>query len=419
MPYNTVFTAYIDAERKKFCSIQTGHTVLQPPTFVFGDRIGVSLQFDSGVIASGDKLMLVIDDDYYFYASDANLAAMSVATYEATAQDSVNFTVSTRFPKFRDATNGKERVIAIMTLSRVVHSHEGYDDDEITIVPLAESKAICKGLLADEGDAPVELDVPTYYTKAEIDAIKKAMDDLLSDTTDAKEDAQEAALTAEIWAQGTDEEVEEMTGEEGVKSAKRHAEIAGGFNTAAGNSAALAESYTHGGTGKREDEATDNAKYYLEQLGNHEANAETYMNRARKWAEGTDEEVVEIGGTKSAKTFATNAGQSATNAHTSETNAEGYKALAESYAHGGTGKRVGESTDNAQYYNQQAGEKAVEALKWAEGTDEQVAALGGQHSSKKWAEMGEAAYNAIAYQIDGGSAASTYTETQKINGGNA
>lgn len=35
--------------------------------------------------------------------------------------------------------------------------------------------------------------------------------------------------------------------------------------SAASNSATLAESYTHGGTGTREDEETDNAKYYMEQ----------------------------------------------------------------------------------------------------------------------------------------------------------
>lgn len=416
MPYNTVFTAYIDAERKKFCSIQTGHTVLQPPTFVFGDRIGVSLQFDSGVIASGDKLMLVIDDDYYFYASDANLAAMSVATCEATAQDSVNFTASTRFPKFRDATNGKERVIAIMTLSRVVHSHEGYDDDEITIVPLAEGKVICKGLLADEGDAPVELDVPTYYTKAEIDAIKAAMDRVLSDTESAQSAAETAARQAETWTQGDDEGVEELGG---THSAKRHAQLAGGSADDAETAADMAESYTHGGTGKRQGEDTDNARYYLEQLGNHETNAREAAEKAETWAEGADADVAELGGTKSAKGHAQAAGQSETKAKTSEDNADGYRNLAESYAHGGTGRREGENTDNALYYNQQAGQKAEEAAKLAEGTDEEVEGLGIEHSAKKWAEMGQEAYNAIAYQIDGGSAASTYTETQKINGGNA
>ena len=174
------------------------------------------------------------------------------------------------------------------------------------------------------------------------------------------------------------------------------------------------KSWAVGGTGVRNGEDTDNAKYYAEQSANksnasntsalnaansellakghmndallYSQNAQTYMDNAKTYMDNakTSEDNASTSAANAsisednAKTSETNAGISETNAKTSETNAiasadnasvSEINALtseqnakesetnaadsankAQSYAVGGTGTRANEDTDNAQYY---------------------------------------------------------------------
>lgn len=83
---------------------------------------------------------------------------------------------------------------------------------------------------------------------------------------------------------------------------------------------------------------------------------------AAKSAEAADDSATAA--QKSAEASATSAGESETSAKAakaSETNAAGSATEAESYAHGGTGTRTGEDTDNAKYYSEQSKASATAA----------------------------------------------------------
>ena len=143
-----------------------------------------------------------------------------------------------------------------------------------------------------------------------------------------------------------------------------------------------AKSWTVGGTGKRPNEDTDNAKYYYEQCcekedsvsenaanaAKSEANAKTseanartsevnanaYRDNAQTYMGKAEEHM------NNAKTSETNAKASETNAKASETNTEEYKdeaydysVLARRYAVGGTNTEENEDIDNAKYYYEQ------------------------------------------------------------------
>ena len=196
MNYKTTYAAYVDADAKTFRNGASG-SVLPPPTFTFGDRIECAFTFGENVIAEDDELLLVIDDDYRFYgeAYMANLPAMAYKAHVVTSANaganSASFTLSTRFPKFRASTNCKDRVIAAMTLSLVKRSTEGEGQDAhevITVTPIAEGKCYCKGVLQDYGDPMIEMDVPHYYTKDEIDAIAATLTGYTRAALDAKLD---------------------------------------------------------------------------------------------------------------------------------------------------------------------------------------------------------------------------------------
>ena len=96
--------------------------------------------------------------------------------------------------------------------------------------------------------------------------------------------------------------------------------------------ATAAESWAVGGTGSREGEDTDNAKYYAETAAD---SAEAAAGSAEAAADSADTAA------DSADTAASKAAAAASSASESE-----------SWAVGGTGTRAGEDTDNAKYYAQ-------------------------------------------------------------------
>lgn len=149
-----------------------------------------------------------------------------------------------------------------------------------------------------------------------------------------------------------------------------------------------AKSWTVGGTGKRPNEDTDNAKYYYEQCRDKEdsvsenaanakaseTNAKTYMDAA-KISEANAKAYRDNAQTymnnaegymNNAKTSETNAKTSENNAKASETKAEEYRddaydysILAQRYAVGGTGTVEDEDIDNAKYYYEQCREVVI------------------------------------------------------------
>ncbi|WP_317380455.1 hypothetical protein [uncultured Intestinimonas sp.] len=106
-----------------------------------------------------------------------------------------------------------------------------------------------------------------------------------------------------------------------------------------------AKSWAVGGTGSREGEDTDNAKYY----------AGTAAAEAEKAAESA---VQADGSAQDAAASATAAAQSASEAARSQQEAAESEAAAKSWAVGGTGTRPGEDRDNAKYYSDIAKEIA-------------------------------------------------------------
>ena len=129
--------------------------------------------------------------------------------------------------------------------------------------------------------------------------------------------------------------------QQAVTDASASATSASTSATNASNSATEAESYAKGGTGTRQGEDTDNAKYYKEQADTSATNASTSATNASTSA-------------TTASNKATEASTSATNASNSATQASNNATLSESYAKGGTNTRQGEDTDNAKYYMEQA-----------------------------------------------------------------
>lgn len=147
-----------------------------------------------------------------------------------------------------------------------------------------------------------------------------------------------------------------------IEESKEYAEKAKEKSDEVEKYANLSRSYAVGDTDPkvRQDEETDNAKYYYEQSGILEKNAENSSNNANEQAEKAE---------NSAKT----AIEKASGAETSSIEAE-------SFAHGGTNTRDNEETDNAKYYYERshnnneiskeyltkvekAGNDAVEAIK--------------------------------------------------------
>lgn len=91
------------------------------------------------------------------------------------------------------------------------------------------------------------------------------------------------------------------------------------------------------------------ATYYIHLLEHYEEGAEEAENNSKTWAQGTDQEVSELGGQKSSKGWSQ-----------------------ESASH---------AASSSQYSNN--------SNIWAEGTDAQVSSLGGEKSAKGWADVAE------------------------------
>ena len=129
-------------------------------------------------------------------------------------------------------------------------------------------------------------------------------------------------------------------------------------------------------------------------------NAAHETEKSKIWAEGSDEQVAELGGGKSAKGHAEAAAQSATEAGTAKNGAETARDAAKVIAEG-TPQQVAPHglTKSAMGHAEAAAQSATEAgtakngaetardksAIWAEGTDQQVVELGGLHSAKEWA----------------------------------
>lgn len=153
-----------------------------------------------------------------------------------------------------------------------------------------------------------------------------------------------------------------------VAQARAFAEQAAAHATS--DYAQLAKSWAVGNTGgTREDEATNNSKYWSEQsaatanergqywssqlataAGNYMADMQAEVAEAEAWATGSS------GGTPSATNNAQYwAEQSAATANErGQYWDEKLQTDAESWVHGGTATRTGEDTDNAQYWSEQA-----------------------------------------------------------------
>lgn len=188
------------------------------------------------------------------------------------------------------------------------------------------------------------------------------------------------SFDAEAWAKGTRDGEPVESGDPTYQSnsfffSNRSASYATASAYSASESAdaaTLSESWAKGGTGSREGEDTNNASFFAYRSSSY-ATASAYSASASEmsaeaahgsevaakasedasadsaedaeaWAKGTR------GGTDVQQTDPTYHN----NAKYHAEEAQGAETLSESYAHGGTGARSGEDTDNAKYYMEQA-----------------------------------------------------------------
>lgn len=125
----------------------------------------------------------------------------------------------------------------------------------------------------------------------------------------------------------------------------------------------LSESYAVGTDNEiRENDSTDNAKYYKEQAELNADNALEYSENAQKYsvsaansaesASASAENASNIA--QQAANSSTQAGDSAATASNKATQSANYAKEAESFTHGGTNTRENEDTDNSKYYYEQA-----------------------------------------------------------------
>ena len=259
----TTYSFYIN-EAMQFCKPDGNHTPITErdwPCYRFGDKVVHHLAFPPGILEKGNVLYLGLDTDLL---SGGCHGSMSHVTHTVTQQEAndhaVDLTLDTRWQKFLGEVNGKHKPI-LCILGLYIQTADAY-------ITLGETQATAKPVVIQPGDADVELPEAIYYTKEEINAVMQRFEDEIGN-------AEEATGHAQTWAEGTDEQVEELGGE---KSAKGHALAAKGHA-----------------------EDADQAKQDAQTA---KGNAETAEGHAQTWAEGTDEQVEELGGEKSAKGYA-------------------------------------------------------------------------------------------------------------------
>ena len=309
----TTYSFYIN-EAMQFCKPDGNHTPITErdwPCYRFGDKVVHHLTFPPGILEKGNVLYLGLDTDLLSGGCHGSMSHVTHTVIQQEANDhAVDLTLDTRWQKFLGEVNGKHKPI-LCILGLYIQTADAY-------ITLGETQATAKPVVIQPGDADVELPEAIYYTKEEINAVMQRFEDEIAN-------AQTAEGHAQTWAEGTDEQVEELGGE---KSAKGHAE-------AAEQSKRDAETAAHGA-----------------------ADAEDH---AQIWTEGTDEQVEELGGVKSAMGHALAAKGYAESADTSKRDA-------------GTAKTGAQTAEG-------------HAQIWAEGTDEQVEDLGGEKSAKGYARQ--------------------------------
>lgn len=223
--------------------------------------------------------------------------------------------------------------------------------------------------------------------------------------------ATEKATLAESWAVGN---TNTRTGED-TDNSKYYSEQSAAQASNASNSAStatakatLAESYAKGGTGTRSGEDADNAKYYKEQASTSAQSADANAVLAESYAKGgtntrtgedTDNAKYYNEGAEDAKGGALNAkalaetAQSAAESAAGNASAATGAAITAQFAEA-LSKVAGQvasaqaAANSASASQVSAAGNAANSNVWAEGTDAQVEALGGEHSAKRWAEIG-------------------------------
>ena len=271
----TVYNYYI--ADLQFCIATDPHPPITPtdwPCYRFGDKVTHNLAFPPGTIAKDDVLWLGLDCDMLSGGCHGSMAHIAhTVTAQEAADQAVVLTLDTRWQKFLGEVNGKWKPVPCL-LGLYIKTADAY-------ITLAETQATAKPVVIQPGDADVELPDAIYYTKDEINAVMQRFEDGVDDMGIAKQAAETAAENA-------------------------------------ANDAKLAESFAHGGTEVREDEATDNAMYYNSKAHGAKAAAETARDDAAKIAEGSPEDVAPLGLEKSAKGHAQDAASAATAARTAK-----------------------------------------------------------------------------------------------------
>ena len=201
--------------------------------------------------------------------------------------------------------------------------------------------------------------IPPDLSTAIMNEIQRQADEVFAGTAEAQRILDEVDATAVLVDEDARAAAQSASDADGsARDASNAAQDASG-------SATLSESYARGGTGTRTGEDTDNSKYYKEQAAAAMQGAETAQSKAEQ-AQTKSEQAQD------------KAEQAQGKAETAQTKAEQAQGKAET-AEGN-------------------------ASTWAEGTDQQVQQLGGEHSAKGWADIATG-YGLTGVNVNGSPAA--------------
>ena len=231
-----------------------------------------------------------------------------------------------------------------------------FDDDTVTVVVTEQMSAVF-------GDVPCEI---TIYnedgdrissTNFILRVEKAAMDaDAVTSETDIAA-ITELVTEAAANAIASKESANESAGS--AEESKESAEASAGSAKDSAGSAVLSESWAIGGTGTREGEDENNAKYYAGLSSDSAKASSDSADESKKQAENSAE---------SAEASSASAKESAQSASDSA----GSAVLSESWAIGGTGTREDEDENNSKYYAEQSAGQAEAAKNSAEEAGNQA-----------------------------------------------
>lgn len=227
---------YIDIEKQKLCLPGEAHMQPPPemmPRLYFGSEPVIGFVLPEETLKIGDKLLFAIDVDKDFL-STTPMCVAEIAVLGANGTEPLSVSFQTRTARFRDVVNARAGAVKCFFMAFV------YRDGAQTTI--CDDFCFCHSVTALEGDPVVVLPEEFYYTKEQIDAIARQMEEWEQSAKESAEDAADSQTAAVdstrnsyIWAEGTDEEVQALGGEHSAKGWAQEASGGGTWGSITGD----------------------------------------------------------------------------------------------------------------------------------------------------------------------------------------